>query len=113
MIDTYLYSVFFTLFVGFFKESDVFLIMDLFAYQNCHIITYISIVIVVLFAKQNPNNFNLADLKNFSQNKGLAQVLKEAKDLSFKLEDLVKFWESEVMEEEGFGTKAESDSSFR
>ena len=111
MVGTYLYSVFFTCFVGFFEESDIFLILDLFAVQNFHVLTFLSIVVVILYSREKPQNFNLSNLKAFTKKKGLESVFREAARLSFKLEDLVKYWESE--NDEDLGGLTESDESFR
>ena len=113
MIDTYLYSIFFTLFVGFFEESDIFIILDLFTFQNYHILTYLSIIVLIQFAKTNPTNFNLADLKLFTKEKGLMGLLKEAKNINVKLQDVIKYWESEFNEKELFNLNDESDNSCR
>jgi hypothetical protein len=113
MIDTYLYSIFFTLFVGFFEESDIFVILDLFTFQNHYLLTYLSIIVLVQFAKTDPVNFNLADLKLYTKEKGLQNLLKEARNINVKLQDVIKYWETHFNEKSQLIQNDESDNSCR
>ena len=113
MVNSYLYAVFFTLFVGFFEERDIFLVLDLFSLQNYSVILYLAIVIIILFSKKHSQNFGLSQIMAFSKNLGIIGVIRDSQQFKIRLPDLVQQFESDLGETSKIGSFIESDQSHR
>lgn len=113
MMETYVYSVFFTLFVGFFEEADLFVVLDLFVFQGHFAVLFMAILVVLQFAKTSPQSFNLGDLKAFTKTRGIAGLEAEASESGLRLQDVVKHWETHFAFKHDAQSVADSNDSDR
>ena len=114
MVGTYLYSIFFTLFVGFFEEKDIYVILDLVSFQNYSILLYLAIIILLLFAKEGSEIVcSIADLKAYCKKEGLQGIIRKGRQFNLKLQEIVEEFEKNIALNDKSGPFIESDQSNR